>query len=200
MAILSIPRHLAFSTEGILAFPGQGEVQRIINAVALWEQSQAAQRLLVAGQNYKLERTVQVLDINVLQQPPYHLKRTKGVVVEQFATHTGDQALWALDMVRTHGLSSLTLAVPGYHMVKAYLSVLKKFLDGGCRIPIIPAPTIMPPDHYVPEVQVNTWAMVPGEVERLIQYQKDGFATSIEELFDYLNWLYQDPFVKKLCC
>ncbi|MFA5134161.1 MAG: hypothetical protein WC505_00010 [Patescibacteria group bacterium] len=194
MAVLSIPQKLAYQAEGILVYPGQGEICRVTDAIALWEKSTMAKRLLVAGQNNKLEH-VQTLDMGILTKPPYNLRKTDGVVIEQFAEHTGDQSEWAVRMVREHNIASLAHTVPGYHTAKAYLCLLKKLLDAGCRIPVIPKPTIMPPDYIVPEVQATAWTMVPGEVERLIQYQHNGFAASSEELFDYLNWLYRQPII-----
>ncbi|GEM_PF-6755796 len=39
----------------------------------------------------------------------------------------------------------------------------------------------------------NGWELVPGEVERIVQYQQKGDVATYEELKCYLGWLWDRP-------
>lgn len=73
-----------------------------------------------------------------------------------------------------------------------YLTLLKMYLASDMHpIAMVPVPVPIPPDVSIPECQVDTWTMVPGEVTRIIQYQTQGDVTTFSELQEYLRWLWQ---------
>jgi hypothetical protein len=90
-------------------------------------------------------------------------------------------------------VASLALFASPYHVLRAYLTLLKTLLKQQRRLPLIPVPTLIAPQQLVPECGVPGWVMIPGEIHRIQAYQARGDVATFEELMDYLHWAWQQP-------
>lgn len=191
IAIYSIPRVINRS-DALVIFPGLGETQRVSEAIHWWQEQEIATRfLLVAGHNTK-ERTSQVLDIDRLRQAPFFLQRTENVYCEIHADHTKAQADWVAKKVQTLRITSVALFVSPYHLLRAFLTLLKSFVQCESVIPIIPVPVSVGLHTPVPEFDnVEMWKMIAGEVRRIQDYQLKGDVAGFSELNQYLEWLWK---------
>jgi uncharacterized SAM-binding protein YcdF (DUF218 family) len=104
--------------------------------------------------------------------------------------NTVDQADWLRDKVKEFNIKSLALCASYYHLPRAFLTVLKTFIKARIQIVIIPHPTATPPEAPSPEVNQSQWDLIPGEIERILKYQKKGDVATIEELKEYLAWVW----------
>lgn len=195
MGVYSVPRVIE-RVDALVTFPGLGEWWRVREAIRWWQREDVAARfLLITGHNTR-ERTSVILDQQRLRQPPFSLERVEGVYFAIHAEHTREQAEWVVDQTRQLGIVSLALFVSPYHLVRAYLTLLKAYLKrGGSPLVMIPAPVSIPPSTLIPETAVDAWAMVSGEVGRIVKYQRKGDVATLQELQDYLNWLWTQPIV-----
>lgn len=186
--VLSIPR-LVEQVDAFLVFPGMGEWWRVNDAAALWNTHKNARHLLIAGHNQR-ENTARKMDLAWLMEE-FELNRKEGVVCISHAEHTKDQCDWVAEQVRELHLTSLALCVSPYHIVRAYLTLLKTLHNTGIRIPIVPFPVQVSPSEEIPETGTDAWSMVAGEVERIHAYQQKGDVASSELLHDYLAWFWK---------
>ena len=188
MMVYSIPRIME-DVQAVVVFPGLGEDWRITHAIGWWHQA-FSDFFLVAGINPR-ETTWKRLDINGLMRSPFFLKRTRGVETQINAAHTKEQAEWVYERVMSLGIQSLALFASPFHCLRAYLTLLKTFIDHEKNdVILIPAPTPVAPTRFIPENGRNGWEFVPGEVERIVQYQEKGDVATYEELNWYLSWLW----------
>lgn len=183
--ILSLPQREVHDVLAITVLPGLGERERIHDAVCWWETKDAkAEFFLYPGMNLR-ERTAIAVDIEILKKD-FGLKRTNNVIIRAHAEHTKDQADWIAKQMQKFDIRGNTaLICPPYHMVRAYLTLVKSFLDIDIKSFIIPVPTVKDPSVIIPEVQVNSWDMIPGEVNRIKKYQEKGDVATYKELKEY---------------
>ncbi|HSW81523.1 MAG TPA: hypothetical protein VLG40_03940 [Candidatus Saccharimonas sp.] len=195
--VYSIPRWCVRYTDGILTLPGQNEVERVAAAVRAYN-GNIGKYLLVAG-SYPEEETWEALPIERLQQPPYNLTRTANVLIQPQAQNTKVQMEWAVEMVREHGIRSLSLYVTNYHTLRAYFTLLRALQRAGLRIPVIPVPLEGSPDQISPEEMLSYLEMFDAESARIDKYRGEDFGDVLmpDEVFEYLNWLY-DSFITPL--
>ncbi|HLB95736.1 MAG TPA: hypothetical protein VJK26_02430 [Patescibacteria group bacterium] len=192
-SILSIPR---ISTDALVVFPGLvGEYWRVWDAIIHWEVGREARHFLIAGEyphtDYR-EKDLIGLEIENLKKPPFRLKRTKGVHIQPFAENTKVQAEWACELLARLGALSVILFASPFHLVRCYLTLLKVWQERNLEpIIIVPSPTIVSPGTIIPEMAADSWALFPGEVWRINDYQEKGWIASLRELKDYLEWLYE---------
>ena len=193
--ILSIPLVLLQRVRAFIVFPGVGEIWRIGDAVAWWENKEnvRAEFFLIPGMNLR-ERTAITLNVEVLKEK-FGLVREENVIIRPHAEHTKDQAEWAREKIEEYGISSIALFVSPYHITRAYLTLLKSLLNKKIFIPIIPVPAYVAPHVEIPETGVNAWEMIPGEVERIEDYQKKGDTATFEELQNYLDQFWKSNIV-----
>jgi hypothetical protein len=192
LLVYSIPRVIE-RVDALEALYGLGEDWRIKDAINWWETKTTRAKSLLLAITNPAEKTSRVLSMSVLQQEPFHLTRLEGVHIGDRGNGTKEQAEWTLETVQRFNIESIALFVSPYHCLRAYLTVLKTLLVAGVCIPLIPAPTPIAPDRYIPEVDVDAWQLVPGEVERIAKYQKQGDVATLEELKEYLSWLWRQP-------
>jgi uncharacterized SAM-binding protein YcdF (DUF218 family) len=184
--ILSLPRPGAVDALAVLS--GQGEQWRLTHAIRLWEDSPAVGHLLVANGN-PAESSYVELTVDYLRG--LGLRRVGGVRVQaQPAPNTGLQAAWIAEQV-AGGIGGLALVVSAYHLPRAYLTVLKALLDRGIRVPVLPVPVAVAPDAPVPETGADAYDLIPGEVQRILAYVKQGWVASPQQLRDYLRWFWR---------
>jgi hypothetical protein len=196
ISIYSIPREFSRRVDAIVSFPGLGELSRIIEPIALWESGESrARHLLIAGINLD-EKTAEPYSLQKLQLPPFNLTKLEGVHSAVHAEHTKHQADWLTHKVEGLRIESVALFAPAYHIFRAYLTVLQSFITAGMSIPIIPCPTTVAPFQRVPEVGIEAWDMIHGEVARIKEYQKKGDVAFWEELQQYLLMLWEHPIMK----
>jgi hypothetical protein len=185
--VYSIP---PVATQALAVFPGKGEVWRIQDAIRSWERKdQTAEYLLVANNNLK-EKPPVLLDLPTLKAPPFGLTRETGVHFGEPVDNTKDQADFVSKMAKERNISSITLFVSPYHLLRAYLTLLKALLADG--ILLIPAPTPVAPFTCIPvSSNENAWQLVPGEASKIIENQEKGDVANVAELTKYLMWLWE---------
>lgn len=198
MMLYSFPILEVGSFEAAAVFPGQGEHWRVIDAVKTWEEETLyvehpcffhPQYLLVAGDN-PTERTRIPLTIDALKEHPFFLRKTEGVHCQVNAEHTREQAEFIRERTEALGIDSIILFVSPYHLLRAYCTLLKVY--DGTEAPLIyPMPVPVPPSQTVPETSLSSWELAPGEVRRIIEYQKKGHVASKHELVAHLEQLWK---------
>lgn len=192
MMVYSIPR---VTTQALAVFPGKGEVWRVQDAIRSWERKdQTAKYLLVANNNLK-EKPPVLLGLQKLQAPPFGLKRTAGVHFGPKVLNTKNQADWISATARELKISSITLFVSPYHLLRAYLTLLKALQPH--KILLIPAPTPVAPTTCIPvSKKKNAWQLVSEEEGKIIEHQGCGHVATVAELTEYLTWLWKQ---RELC-
>lgn len=195
LALFAMPRPVA-DVDALTVFPGLGETWRVTHAVQEWERSERARNLLVAGV-YEGEDTFEKLTVERLKQSPYDLTKTAGVVIQDKADNTKDQAEWVAHQVLDRNLASVALFAPSYHLLRAYATTVKSLDRHDARIPIIPVPTAVSPDSVSPELGLNMWELGPSEIDRTIKYQAKGDVSTPEELQEYLGWVWKQPILSE---
>jgi hypothetical protein len=172
----------------LVVLPGMGEDIRIRHAIARWQSSINFKYLLVAGINLK-EKTARDLSLKSLSKKPFNLKKTKGVLTQVKAANTLEQAVWIAEQVKELQLDTLTITAPFYHLPRAYLTLMASCEKLRLQFPLIPEPTPMSRLSIVPEEKVLAVDMVPGEISRILKYQKSGDVASYELFLEYYKWL-----------
>lgn len=187
---------LASKVDALVVFPGLGETSREITAIKDWGKRKIAGKfLLIAGQNPGEKNTI-FRSIENLRKKPFNLPFVENVHSQGDALNTPGQALWVAEKVKELGIKSLALSVSPYHMLRAYLTLLKTFTKRQTNILIAPFPTPLSPTNIVPEVGKKQIEMVPAELDRITKYQGQGDVATMEELVEYLNWAYDQPLVQ----
>lgn len=188
--VLTIPVPIDFQPDAIVGFAGMGEPWRIRQPIVEWESNVTAKYLIIAGLNSE-ERCFEGLTIERLIESPYNLRKTSGVIVQTNALHTKDQADWMIDQVGKLQLSSLLFMCSPYHIVRAYLTLLKSYLQTSSQltqpIAIIPKPIVVSPSTVLPENNAVSRSMITGEIRRIIEYQKKGDVATLVDLENYLD-------------
>lgn len=192
--ILSLPWP---TTDAIAVFPGRGENSRLQHAVNVWEANRTTRFFLVAGTKWTAEKTTKQPTVELLSQEQFGLKTTTGVIVHYHANITTEQTNWVVSRIQELKITSVGLVVTPYHLIRAYLTLLKETLKADIRIPIIPLPVPKAPDAIVPEDNADAWTLFDGEMKRIIQYQEKGDVATLPELKEYLAWLWQQPLLKR---
>ncbi|MDO8557246.1 MAG: hypothetical protein Q7R98_02170 [Candidatus Jorgensenbacteria bacterium] len=186
----------ASKVDALVVFPGLGEWRRESDAIKEWNKENCTvKHLLIAGQNPNEKNSV-IRNLENLQKEPFNLLRIGGVFSQGDAKNTPEQTKWVARIVAEGKIISLTLCVSPYHMLRAYLTLLKTFIKRGMNVIIIPSPTPLPPDYIVPETKKKQTDMVPGELKRITEYQEKGDVATMEELMKYLSWAYSQPLVQ----
>ncbi|WP_310376380.1 YdcF family protein [Catenuloplanes atrovinosus] len=186
--VLSLPQAAAERADALVVPSGQGEEWRLTHAIRLWERHPGPRLLLVANGN-PAEATYDELSLDHLRG--LGLCRLEGVHVQaEPAPNTALQAEWIADRVAALGIRSLALVVSPYHLVRAYLTVLKALDRAALRVPMWPVPVAVAPDTPVPETGADAYRLLPGEVARIITYADRGWLATTGELRAYLRWLW----------
>jgi hypothetical protein len=188
MAILALPQSAADHVDALVVPTGQGEDWRLAQAIRRWEANRDVGYLLVANGN-PTEDTYTEITLDYLRS--LGLRRLHGVHLQaEPAPNTGLQAGWIVDQVADLGITSLALTVSSYHLPRVYLTVLKALSRKGIRIPLIPDPVAVSPDTAIPETQATAYDLLPGEAERILTYMNKQWVATLEELQEYLQWLW----------
>jgi hypothetical protein len=193
--VLSLPYVV---TDAFVVLPGEGENWRVRAGVRA--RNRDNHRLLLLAPFNTSEATTPKLTLSDLVGRDYGLKNSAGVIIGGHAEHTGEQAEWLYGQIMEHNIRSITVGASPYHDVRGYLTLLKYLLSKGCRIPMIAAPTPVPPNRVIPESEMDSWTLVHGEAKRVKIYQEKGDVATLDELRGYLAWLWeQEPF-RSLAC
>lgn len=198
--ILSLPR-FERKCDALVAYPGMGETWRLTEIISVWQSHlymPFVQHLLVAGTEWQKEATaIRPPIIENLKKPPFYLRRLKNVWAQDHARHTKDQAEWVVAKTQELHIGSLALFVSPYHLTRAYLTLLKTFINlKVAPIQIIPVPVAISPDTIIPETGTDAWEMIAGEDRRILDYQKKGDVATLPELKEYLSWLWKQPLLQ----
>lgn len=189
MMTYTLPRPIA-KVDAIVVYPGMGEASRVMEAVSSWERSTVARHFLIAGV-YDIEDTFEKITIESLSGEPYNLKKKNGVVIQETANHTKDQADWVAKQTVEKKFASIALFAPAYHLLRAYATTLKSLQTVNETIPIIPMPIQSSPNTRSSETGMDMWEMSPAELQRITRYQGKGDVSMLTELKDYINWSWE---------
>lgn len=182
--------------DSIAVFPGLGEKSRISHAIDMMNNDTSQFRfLLVAGLDKKRERTSEELTIQLLQDNydlyPHQASR---VVSQIYANNAKHQADWTAISVKSYDIEGLALVVTPFHLLRAYLTLLKSLKNLKIQIPVIPVPAWKAPGHLIEEhadQRMNAWQLVPGEVKRILEYGAKGDLLTYPEFVEYIDWLWE---------
>ncbi len=195
MMVYSVPRRQK-KCQALVVFPGMGETWRLEQVIAAWENQAVyrARHLLVAGTEWKIETTnIRPPIIKNLKRKPYLLRRMANVHAQDHAHHTREQAVWVVEMVQKLRIKTLALFVSPYHLLRAYLTLLKTFINVNIPpVKMIPVPVNISPDTIIPETGTDAWSLVQGEMLRIKAYQHKGDVATLEELQQYLSFLWKE--------
>lgn len=199
LAVLSLTLpQIAPELDALCLFTGMGEDERAIQPIKrYWEATDSKNRiLLVPGYNEK-EKTWREFSMETLSRPPFDLKRTKDVHVEIHMGTTKDQAEWTVKKIQELSITSCGIVSTPFHLLRSYATTLAAMLRSGIKIPIFPVAIFIPPEKTVPEAGVPAWDLFQGEAERILKYQEKGDVISHEDFKKYIDWLWQEPILKK---
>lgn len=185
--VLTMPKPFDFKPDAIVGHAGMGEVWRIQDPILEYEFSDSAKFLLMAGLCVK-EKCYEELTVENLTKPPYNLQKTEGMFAQPNALHTKDQMDWIIARVNELKISQLLFMSSPYHLVRAYLTLLKSWLDLGSHpVIMIPKPLAMSSAIILPENGETARAMIPGEMRRIFEYQEKGDVATLSELEAYID-------------
>lgn len=192
--ILTLPR--IESTDAYLALPGQeGEDWRIMDAVRQWNTHPEVHTLFVGGEcpyesgpRYTQKQLV---------APPYQLSWRDQIYIQGQAQNTREQIEWAVNLAtidEAPKIRTFRLFTAPFHMVRAYLYFVQIIRERNLEMIVFPSPTFVSPFRVIPDPKIpaNSWALAPGEAERIIQYQERGWLPKVAEVAEYLTkvWRY----------
>lgn len=188
MAILALPQSAADHVDALVVPTGQGEEWRLSHAIGRWEANRGLSYLLIANGNPAEDS---YLEITPAYLRGLGLRRSAGVHLQaEPAPHTGRQGAWIVGQVEDLGITSLALTVSAYHLPRVYLTVLKALSQRGIRIPLLPDPVPISPDTASPETRATAYDLLPGEAARILAYMNDHWVATLEELQEYLRWVW----------
>ncbi len=195
IGILSIPRSV--NVDAMVVPPGEGENWRLLAAIRDWEEHVSQARfLLITGDNWVVAgKNGPDFTTESICMAPYNLARKDGVLVREYDDNTATQAVWAAENMRDLNLSSFSLHVSPYHLVRWYLTFIKTAEKMGKRFAVIPAPTPSSMDRIVPLSGLTPWDLVAGEIRRIKAYseKENPDVATLPELQEYLTWLWEQP-------
>ena len=210
MHLYSIPRHLAGEVDALVVFPGLGEDWRIVEAIRVWnkwvQEGRAGDKyFLLAGQNQN-EKTWKRPDLARLEGFGMLHAGRSNVRIQEHADNTVGQVNFIVGRLDEEEIRSLALFVSPYHLLRAYLTLLRgvqKWLGASDRssgdthppVVMIPVPTVTPPYVVSPEVGRRCWDLVAGEYRRIQVYQEKGDVALFSELRAYLTLLWRFVFL-----
>lgn len=188
IGIFSIPRVVL--VEAIVVIPGLiGEDYRVKVAIDDWEANRHpnAKHLLIPG-HIKENPTSLALD-NL--QKTFGLKRLEGVISTPFGQNTKIQADWLAYHIETLKIQTLAFYCSSFHMVRAYLTVLKSMLVRNLKPIMIPIVIASSPFDTIAAVGTSSWSLIHGEIARIHEYQAKGDVASFIELMNYLQSVWE---------
>lgn len=194
---LALPRPIN-QCDALFTPHGLGENNRITHTLNVWQKG-VANHLLVAGCHVRDYDAFEMSTRSLAKR--FGLTRTRNVHTQTYALHTRDQTDWGAAQCKEHGISSVALMCPSYHMLRQLLTMHGSLRRVGLRIPVIPVPLHLPPSSLAPatiagETRVTGINMVDGELDRIKRYQKKGDVATEQEYLDYLEWLWKQPIIQ----
>jgi hypothetical protein len=129
------------------------------------------------------------MTIELLRQE-FGLTIEEGVVIGGHVEHTPGQAEWFIEMVKKMSLASAVVSASPYHIVRAYLTFIKFLAKENLKVRLFPRATPVSPFEMVPESGMDSFGLIHGEAERILRYQEKGDVATLDELKNYLRWLY----------
>jgi hypothetical protein len=194
LAIFGLCNRFGYA-DAIVAMTGLGEHRRIIQAIKAWDSGKFSSRFLMITGDNPHERTAERFNVYRLQEPPFNLQHREGVIVDtDHGGNTKIQSEWVVQQSKRLAVSSAIIVTSSYHMVRAYLTVLKSSTDANVPIRLYPMLAEYNLDATSPEFNVPMWDLIGGEVERIIRYQAKGDVATLRELKEYLMWLHAPSF------
>lgn len=173
MLILSIP---LIRAQAVAVFSSERENERLYYGIDLWKKY--GQYLLIAAINDKNNPVYTRKHIIRLCYP--RLREDSPVVfIQEKAENTLEQAEWMGKIIKDNSIDSVIVTTALYHLPRAFLTLLKVLQKNKQKVILIPAPT--------KPLGLSKNFFVPGEVRRIIEYQKKGDVATFEELYEYFK-------------
>lgn len=174
--------------EAIAVYPGLGEISREIDAIRRFEACRGACKyLLVAGNNPR-ETTSRLHTFEALQKLGLNFFPRERVHIQASANNALEQAMWLCEKAEELKLTRVMLCVSSFHLLRAYLTTVKTMAKRGSHtFFLIPQATRVSPFKIIPESNETGWNLVPGEVDRILAYQKKGDVATLEDLEEYFK-------------
>lgn len=190
-AILTLPRNYQ-DTEALAVFPGLGETWRVETAIRAWNRrgpDSPTRRLLIAGTNPDEEQWFEPSPENLAK---FGLADMTDVRTQPSARQTPEQAAWVLEQIKADEITSLSLFVSPYHLVRAFCTLVAEFDKAGWCIPMLPIPVPVAPSTVIPEFAdqgYDGWQLMPEEQRKYDIYSAEGDVADPELVRSYLQWL-----------
>lgn len=185
--ILTLPLPVTAAKKAAVAvMPGQSQQERVTDAVRDWKSGRwDAERLLVSGQTEDERRVCDLTGDYFFNQ---HGVEPGSLRCQVQAAHTQEQANWLASQAVEFSIQTIFLYSAPFHMVRCYLTLLKSLLKTEVgHVRIWPVPALIHPDMANHISGLNSWEMMPGELERIICYQENGSIATLAELRDYFR-------------
>ena len=149
--------------DAVVCLPGEGENRRQDFAQSLvndFRKNRAGTLFLVAGFGPNENK-----EIDAIKQ---------GV-----ANNTLEQAVWVAEIMSQFRLRNVVIVTATYHMLRAYLTILRQIEKKGFSASLFPAPVLSDNIFFEEE-------RMEAEIQRIKTYQEKGDVASLSSLLMYL--------------
>ncbi|MEN9558058.1 MAG: hypothetical protein RL141_427 [Candidatus Parcubacteria bacterium] len=182
--------------KAVVLIPGCGQEQRITDGLRLATAIQAS-TIIWAGQNEeemrvcgrpnegKIRQAMTTLPDGVPASP------FERVILNPMARHSKDQAEFVLAAMQEHGIDSCLITVPGWHMMRLYLTFVATAVQMGFFPKLFPFPVagdapIKPESQkHLESGYGDIWQASAGELTRCLEYRKD--VADLRQLRTYIE-------------
>lgn len=189
VCILGLPRDVP--VEALVVVNGQGELIRTSQVVSEWNQGSSAKHLIITGAGIG-EKTCRSFDMEDLVEN-FGLTRMDSVHAQGYPVpDTRQHAEWVVGQLEGLGVTSVAVYATLYHLPRVFLTLIRYLKNHGLdrQIAFYPRPIQCSPFASSPETGHTLFDLMPGEFARIIKYGSRGDIASLEELREYLDWLW----------
>ncbi len=113
------------------------------------------------------------------------------------AENTPDQVRWVADQVEELDLVAVALRAHPFHVMRAFLTQLAEFRRRRLKVILLPWLSLRDPFGQFP--LTNPWSetksdaeLWPGEAKRILDYSQKGDVSTLADLKDYSDWLFNE--------
>lgn len=166
--------------DAILVVTGEGEHERVFHGVELWKQNFGKYLFITTNSRETKERFGIYTREYIAQLCQVDQEDPRIVVDEGDVRNTLDQVNWAATVIARVSIKSLIVVSSVYHLPRVLLTLLRVLQKEQLKLILIPnaVPLLLPQDYL----------RIPGEVKRIIQYQKRGDIATVNELYQHFVW------------
>lgn len=157
------------TVDAVICFPGEGENKRQDFAemmVSEFRKNKPGTFFLVAGFGSR-----------------HKGYRIEGAIQQKVASNTFEQAVWAVEKMSQLSIGKAIIVTATYHMLRAYLTMLRQLDKQGFSASLFPAP-VLPINIFFEKDRME------AEILRIKEYQEKGDVASLESLIMYSSRFY----------